>query len=103
MDHEESVDKLMTAESSVNQDQQSPNDFHEIMKRSQYDVLTMTKEELDKLLSTGVLIDNGEKVFIFSLLFFFPSRFLFVFYIFIGTHCVRHSRIWYFIMNSSFR
>ena len=62
MDHEESVDKLMTAESSVNRDQQSPDDFHEIMKSSQYDVLTMTKEELDKLLSTGVLIDNGEKV-----------------------------------------
>ena len=71
MDHEESVDKLMTAESSVNQDQQSPNDFHEIMKRFLYEVLTMTKEELDKLLSTGVLVDNGEKVFIFSLLFFF--------------------------------
>nr|GEW58114.1 ribonuclease H-like domain, reverse transcriptase, RNA-dependent DNA polymerase [Tanacetum cinerariifolium] len=31
MDHEESVDKLMTAESSVNRDQQLPNDFQEIM------------------------------------------------------------------------
>ncbi|PWA78169.1 protein kinase-like domain-containing protein [Artemisia annua] len=63
---EESVGGLMNAESSVNQDQQSPSDFQEIMKRSQYDVPTMTKQELDKLLSTGVLIDNGEKFFSLS-------------------------------------
>nr|GEV03301.1 phloem protein 2-like protein [Tanacetum cinerariifolium] len=36
------------------------------MTRSQYDVPTMTKQELDKLLSTGVLIDNGEKLFSLS-------------------------------------
>ncbi|GJW14208.1 phloem protein 2-like protein [Tanacetum coccineum] len=66
MDHEESVDKLMTAESSVNRDQQLPNDFQEIMTRSEYDVPTMTKQELDKLLSTGVLINNGEKLFSLS-------------------------------------
>ncbi|GJR74109.1 phloem protein 2-like protein [Tanacetum coccineum] len=58
---EESVDISINADSSINWDQQSSSDFQEIMKRSQYDVLTMTKQELDMLLSTGVLIDNGEK------------------------------------------
>ncbi|GJX08759.1 phloem protein 2-like protein [Tanacetum coccineum] len=66
MDHGESVDKLMIAESSVNQDQQLPNNFHEIMTRSEYDVPSMTKQELDKLLLNGVLIDNGEKLFSLS-------------------------------------
>ncbi|PWA81486.1 phloem protein 2-like protein [Artemisia annua] len=36
------------------------------MKRSENDVPTRTKEELDKLHSTGVLIDNGEKFFSLS-------------------------------------
>ncbi|GKC03175.1 phloem protein 2-like protein [Tanacetum coccineum] len=57
------VGRLMNAKSSVNRDQQSPSELQEIMKRSQYDVINMTKQELDKLLSTGVLIDNGEKLF----------------------------------------
>ncbi|GJU78769.1 phloem protein 2-like protein [Tanacetum coccineum] len=59
--HEESVDRLINVDSSVNWDQQSLSDFQEIMTRSQYDVPSMTKQELDKLLSTGVLIDR-EKV-----------------------------------------
>ncbi|GJX80789.1 phloem protein 2-like protein, partial [Tanacetum coccineum] len=60
---EECVDRSINADSSINWDEQSSSDFQEIMKRSQYDVLTMTKQELGKLLSTGVLIDNGEKLF----------------------------------------
>ena len=64
MDHEESVDN---EDLRGNWDQQSSSDFQEIMTRSENDVPTMTKEELRKLLSTGVLIDNGEKVH-----FFFP-------------------------------
>ncbi|GJW36799.1 phloem protein 2-like protein, partial [Tanacetum coccineum] len=66
VDHEESVDRLINADLSVNSDQQSSSDIQEIITRSQYDVPTMTKQELDKLLSTGVLIDNGEKVFFLS-------------------------------------
>ena len=97
MDHEESVDRLINADLSVNWDQQLSSDFEEIMTRSEYDVPTMSEQELDNLLSTGVLIDNGEKVF-------FLLDFCFYFtYCIIGTHCVRHSRIWYSIMNSSFR
>ncbi|PWA36042.1 Phloem protein 2-like protein [Artemisia annua] len=61
VDHEESVDRSINADSRVNWEKQSPSDYQEIMKRS--DVLTMTKEDLDKLLSTGVLIDNGKKLF----------------------------------------
>ncbi|GJS68328.1 phloem protein 2-like protein [Tanacetum coccineum] len=64
--HEEIVDRSINADSNINWDQQSSSDFQEIMKRSQYDVITMTKEELHKLLSTGVLIDNGEKLFSLS-------------------------------------
>ncbi|GJU68056.1 phloem protein 2-like protein [Tanacetum coccineum] len=67
VEHEKSVDRSINADSSINWDQQSSSDFREIMKRSQYDVLTMTKQELDKLLSTGVLFDNGEKVFLFQI------------------------------------
>ncbi|GKE06903.1 phloem protein 2-like protein, partial [Tanacetum coccineum] len=63
VEHKKSVDRSINADASINWDQQSSSDFQEIMKRSQYDVLTMTKQELDKLLSTGVLIDNGEKLF----------------------------------------
>ena len=79
MDHEECVDRSINADSSVNWEQQSPSDFQEIMKRSQYDVLAMDKPELDKLLSTGVLIDNGEKVCL--------SRLMFKFYCILGTPC----------------
>ncbi|PWA76283.1 Phloem protein 2-like protein [Artemisia annua] len=64
--HEESVDRSINADSSINWDQQLLSDFQEIIKGSQYNVLTMTKQELDKLLSTGVLIDNGEKLFSLS-------------------------------------
>ncbi|GJU94666.1 phloem protein 2-like protein [Tanacetum coccineum] len=66
VEHEKSVDRSINADSSINWDQQSSSDFQEIVKRSQYDVLTMTKQELYKLLSTGVLIDNGEKLFSLS-------------------------------------
>ncbi|GKB84782.1 phloem protein 2-like protein [Tanacetum coccineum] len=60
--HEESVDRLINVDSSVNWDQQSLSDFQEIMTRSQYDVPSMTKQELDKLLSTGVLIDREKLI-----------------------------------------
>ncbi|GJV40818.1 phloem protein 2-like protein [Tanacetum coccineum] len=63
VEHEKSVDRSINADSSINWDQQLSSDFQEIMKRSQYDVLTMTKQEL---VSTGVLIDNGEKLFSLS-------------------------------------
>nr|GEU96654.1 phloem protein 2-like protein [Tanacetum cinerariifolium] len=62
VEHEKSVDRSINADSSINWYQQSWSDFQEIMTGSQYDAATMTKQELDKLLSTGVLIDNGEKV-----------------------------------------
>ncbi|GJX34030.1 phloem protein 2-like protein, partial [Tanacetum coccineum] len=61
VDLEESVGRSINADSSINRDQQSSIDFQEITKRSQYDVLTITKQELDNFLSTGVLIDNGKK------------------------------------------
>nr|GEU66500.1 phloem protein 2-like protein [Tanacetum cinerariifolium] len=63
---EERVDISTNADSSIYWDQQPSSDFQEIMKRWQYDVLTMNKQELDMLLSTGVLIDNGEKLFSLS-------------------------------------
>ncbi|GKB84304.1 zinc finger, CCHC-type containing protein [Tanacetum coccineum] len=66
VEHEKSVDRSINADSSINWDQQSSSDFQEIVKRSQYDVLTITKQELYKLLSTEVLIDNGEKLFSLS-------------------------------------
>ncbi|GKA32606.1 phloem protein 2-like protein, partial [Tanacetum coccineum] len=69
VEHEKSVDRSINADSSINWDQQLSSDFQEIMKRSQYDVLTMTKLELDNLLLTGVLIDNGEKVLTDQLLY----------------------------------
>ncbi|GJS89140.1 phloem protein 2-like protein [Tanacetum coccineum] len=65
-DREESVHRLINVDSSVNRDKQSASDFQEIMKRSDYDVLTMTEKELYELLITGVLIDNGEKLFLLS-------------------------------------
>ncbi|PWA76279.1 Phloem protein 2-like protein [Artemisia annua] len=66
VEHEESVDRSINADSSINWDQQSLSDFQEILKRSENDVPTTTKEELHELLSTGVLIDNGEKFFSLS-------------------------------------
>ncbi|GKD59003.1 phloem protein 2-like protein, partial [Tanacetum coccineum] len=65
-DREESVHRLINADSSVNGDKKLTSVFYEIMERSHYDVLAMTKQELYELLITGVLIDNGKKLFLLS-------------------------------------
>lgn len=46
----------------INNGQQSPSAIQEIIKRSKEKLPDITKEELYKLLSKGILIDNEKKV-----------------------------------------
>ncbi|PWA44441.1 Phloem protein 2-like protein [Artemisia annua] len=60
---EKDVQGVYKSESDMHFEEKLGNDYHEVINRSQSNPVNTSKEELNALLSEGILIDEGEKLF----------------------------------------
>ena len=73
---EKDVQGIYKSESDMHLEERLGNDYHEVINRSRSNTVNTSKEELNALLSKGILIDEGEKVLTSSFIESISTRFL---------------------------